>query len=81
MAIKRPKSAASLVIRLWIFVSVFVIPFLEGGENIAWLAVGGAIALVWWRLPEDPPAPVERLPYQHLYEHRDASDQPPPPKG
>jgi len=80
MAIKRPKSFASVLCRLFILASVFAVPFLEGGENIAWLAAGAAIALVWWRLPEDPPAPVERLPYQHLYERRDASDQPPPPK-
>lgn len=80
MAIKRPKSAASLAIRLWIFASVFVIPFLEGGENFAWLAIGGVFTLLWWRLPEDPAVQVERLPYQHLYQRRDASDRPPPPK-
>lgn len=62
------KSGVSLVFRLWILATVFVWPFIEGWENVAWAALGGVLALVWWRLPEDPPAPVERLPYQHLYE-------------
>jgi hypothetical protein len=80
MAIKRPKTAASIAIRVWILASVFIVPFLDRGELIAWAVLGGVIALAWWRLPEDPPAPVERLPYQHLYERRDAADQPPAPR-
>jgi hypothetical protein len=47
---------------------VFVIPFMSMWEIAAWATLGGAFALWWRALPEDPPEPVERLPYQHLYE-------------
>jgi len=62
------KSQASLALRLWVLCTVFVWPFIEGWELAGWAALGGALALAWKLLPDEPPAPVERLPYQHLYE-------------
>ena len=62
------KGQVSLALRLWIFVSVFVIPFLSGWEVGLWLLPGAALALWWRSLPEDPPEPPPRLPYQHLYD-------------
>ena len=62
------KSSVSLAFRLWILASVFVVPFLDSIEIALWCLPGIGLAL-WWRvLPEDPPEPPPRLPYQHLYE-------------
>jgi hypothetical protein len=66
--VKVKKGQVSLAFRLWVLATVFVIPFLERLEIAAWAALGGALALWWRSLPEDPPEPPPRLPYQHLYE-------------
>jgi membrane associated rhomboid family serine protease len=66
--IKVKKGQVSLVFRLWVLASVFVVPFMDSWEIAAWAALGGALALWWRALPEDPPEPPPRLPYQHLYE-------------
>ncbi len=66
---KRPKkSIVSLAFRLWILASVFVVPFLDAVEIALWCLPGIGLALWWRALPEDPPEPPPRLPYQHLYE-------------
>jgi len=66
MKVKRGKVA--LALKLWVLASVFVIPFLDAWEIAAWCLPGIGLAL-WWRvLPDDPPEPPPRLPYQHLYE-------------
>ena len=62
------KGQVSLAFRLWVLASVFVIPFLDALGIAAWCLPGIGLALWWRSLPEDPPAPPERLPYQHLYE-------------
>jgi hypothetical protein len=64
------KSQASLAGRLWILASVFVVLFVEGAWLGGWLLLGAAIGLVWMKLPEEPEAPVERLPFQDKYEGR-----------
>jgi hypothetical protein len=64
------KSQASLAGRLWILASVFVVLFVDGPWLLAWLLLGTAIGLVWMKLPEEPEAPVERLPFQDQYEGR-----------
>ena len=66
--VKVKKGQVSLVFRLWVLATVFVIPFMDRWEMAAWAALGGALALWWRALPEDPPEPPPRLPYQHLYE-------------
>ena len=63
------KETVSLVFRLWILATVFVWPFIEGWGIVLWAAAGGGLALWWRQLPEDPPQPPPRLPYQHRYEH------------
>jgi membrane associated rhomboid family serine protease len=65
---KVKKGQVSLALRLWVLASVFVIPFMSMWEIAAWATLGGALALWWRALPDDPPERVERLPYQHLYE-------------
>lgn len=62
------KSQVSLAFRLWVLATVFVWPFLDAWEIAAWVSLGGGLALWWRALPEDPPEPPPRLPYQHLYE-------------
>lgn len=78
---KPRKETVSLVFRLWILATVFVWPFIEGWGIALWAAVGGGLALWWRQMPEDPPAPPERLPYQHLYAHLShaAPAEPPDP--
>jgi thiol:disulfide interchange protein len=63
------KSRVSLAFRLWVLATVFVWPFIGFWGIAAWAAVGAALGLWWLSLPEDPPAPPQRLPYQHLYPH------------
>ena len=58
------KSQASLAVRLWVLATVFVIPFVEYGVLALWLLLGGALGLLWYKLPHEPPGPPERLPYQ-----------------
>lgn len=65
---KASKSGVSLALRLWILASVFVVPFLSTLEIVLWCLPGIILALWWRALPEDPPEPPPRLPYQHLYE-------------
>ena len=64
------KTQASLALRLWILGTVFAVILIDGIELVAWIALGGALALLWKVLPEEPEEPSERLPYQHLYEDR-----------
>lgn len=78
---KRPKEAVSLAFRLWILATVFVWPFIEGWGIALWAAAGGVLALVWRRLPEDPPQPPPRLPFQHRYEHLAFPPEPKPDPG
>jgi hypothetical protein len=66
--VKVKKGQVSLAFRLWILATVFVWPFIDDWEVAVWAALGAGLALWWRALPEDPPAPPERLPYQHLYE-------------
>lgn len=74
---KGTKAGVSLAFRVWVLATVFVWPFLEAWGIAAWAVAGGALGLWWRALPEDPPAPPERLPYQHLYPHLAH----PPPEG
>ena len=62
------RSRVSLALRLWILASVFVVPFLDALEIALWCLPGIGLALWWRALPEDPPEPPARLPFQHLYE-------------
>jgi len=66
MAVK--KSQVSLALRLWLLACVFVVPFLDAIEIAFWCLPGIGLALWWRALPEDPPEPPPRLPFQHLYE-------------
>lgn len=66
MAVK--KSQVSLTLRLWLLACVFVVPFLDAIEIALWCLPGIGLALWWRALPEDPPVPPPRLPFQHLYE-------------
>jgi hypothetical protein len=68
---KVKKGQVSLALRLFVLASVFVLPFLDRWEIAAWVVVGIGLALWWRALPEDPPEPPPRLPYQHLYERPD----------
>lgn len=65
---KATKAQVSLALRLWVFACVFVVPFVD----LPWLglciAVGAALGLWWRSLPEDPPEPAPRLPFQDEYE-------------
>lgn len=42
--------------------------FINAVEIALWCLPGIGLALWWRALPEDPPEPPPRLPYQHLYE-------------
>jgi len=66
--VKVKRNNVALALKLWVLASVFVIPFLDWWEIGLWCLPGIVLALWWHSLPEDPPEPVERLPYQHLYE-------------
>ena len=66
---KKPgKGQVSMALRLWLLACVFVVPFLSAVEIALWCLPGIGLALWWRSLPEDPPEPPPRLPYQHLYE-------------
>ena len=71
------------ILKIWILVTVFTVPFLERFELLGWLALGGAIALWWYFLPEPPEEPVkeERLPFHDRYADRQIPrpDEPPRP--
>ena len=62
------RSQVSLAFRLWVLASVFVVMFLEPLGILAWAVPGVALALWWRALPEDPPEPPPRLPYQDEFE-------------
>jgi hypothetical protein len=66
--VKVKRNSVALALKLWVLASVFVVPFLDWMEIGLWCLPGIVLALWWRSLPEDPPEPVERLPYQHLYE-------------
>ncbi len=65
---KVKKGQVSLAFRLWLLATVFVFPFLDKLEFAGWCVFGGALALWWRSLPDHPPEPPARLPYQHLYD-------------
>ncbi len=65
---KPRKSQISMAFRLWILASVFVVPFLDVVFIAAWASVGIGLALWWRALPEDPPEPPPRLPFQDQFE-------------
>ena len=65
------RTHAAWAVKLWVLGSVFLIPFLDAWQIAIWLAVGSAFGLAWRALPEEPEAPVEPLPYQHLYKDRE----------
>ncbi|MBL0141367.1 MAG: hypothetical protein IPP91_04720 [Betaproteobacteria bacterium] len=64
------KGQVSLAFRLWVLATVFVWHFIDDWEIAAWCLLGAGLALWWRSLPDDPPEPPPRLPYQHLYERR-----------
>jgi len=67
--LRQPKKGqVSMALRLWLLSCVFVVPFLSAVEIALWCLPGIGLALWWRSLPEDPPEPPPRLPYQHLYE-------------
>lgn len=68
MTIRR--THASWAVKLWVIATVFVLPFLDLWQIPAWLLVGGAAALVWKLLPEEPEPPDERLPFHDQYADR-----------
>ena len=62
---------AGWAIKIWVMLTVFVLPFLEGLEVAAWVVLGGILGLVWKVLPEGPPEkPVEPLPFHDQYKDR-----------
>lgn len=67
---KLRRTHAAWAIKIWVMATVFILIFLSPLQLLAWLAVGGVFGLVWRALPEEPEAPVERLPYQDQYEGR-----------
>jgi hypothetical protein len=76
---KITKVHAAWAVKLWVLVTVFLLPFLEGWEVAAWFVLGGVFALVWKVLPEVPEAPVEPLPFAHEYKDK-AIPMPPKPE-
>jgi hypothetical protein len=65
------KVHAGWIVKIWVVATVFVLPFLSSWEALAWVAMGGVFGLAWKLAPEGPPEkPVEPLPYQHLYTHK-----------
>ncbi len=74
MKVKRAQ--VSLWLRLWILASVFVVPFLSAVQIALWCIPGIGLALAWRAMPEDPPEPPPRLPFQHLYERPKDPDGP-----
>jgi hypothetical protein len=67
---KLRKTHAAWAIKIWVMATVFILIFLSPLQLLAWLAVGGVLGLIWRALPEEPEAPVERLPYQDEYDGR-----------
>ena len=64
------KTHASLAVRLWVLATALTFFFIEGFVLAGWLVFGALLGLLWRALPEEPEAPVEPLPYQHLYADR-----------
>lgn len=67
---KLRRTHAAWAIKIWVMATVFILVFLSPLQLLGWLAVGGVFGLAWRALPEEPEAPVERLPYQDQYEGR-----------
>lgn len=55
----RNKPLWSVVGRLYVLASVFVVPFMELPHIFGWAALGAAIAFLWWKSPE--PLTTSRL--------------------
>jgi hypothetical protein len=64
------KSQAAWAVKIWVILSVFILPFVGPLELAAWGLLGGVLGLVWRSLPEEPEPPVEKLPFQDQYEGR-----------
>ena len=67
------KSHAAWAVKLWVFASVFLLPFIGGWEIVAWIALGAAFGLAWNALPEEQgeEPPVEPLPFQDQYRDKE----------
>ncbi len=65
---KVKKAHVSLAARVWILACVFIVPFVDLLGLAACIAFGAALGLWWKQLPEDPPEPAPRLPFQSEYE-------------
>ena len=64
------KTHAAWAVKVWVLISVFLIPFVGPAELVIWGLVGAAFAWVWRGLPEEPEAPVEPLPFAEQYKDR-----------
>jgi hypothetical protein len=65
------KTHAAWAVKIWVILSVFILPFVGPLELVAWGLLGGVFGLVWRALPEEPEAPVEKLPFQDQYKDRE----------
>jgi hypothetical protein len=70
------KSHAAWAVKLWVLGTVFLLPFVGPAEILGWLMLGGIFALVWKRLPEEPEAPVDPLPFAREYSGREIPRRP-----
>lgn len=62
---------AGWMVKIWVILTVFVLPFLSAWHVFAWLAIGGVAGLAWKFAPEAPPEkPVDKLPYHDQYADR-----------
>lgn len=64
------KTHAAWAVKIWVLLSVFLVPFIGPLELVAWGLLGGVFGLVWRALPEEPEAPVAPLPYADQYKDR-----------
>ena len=69
------KTHAAWAVKAWVLGSVFVVPFIGPWTILAWLGLGAAFGLTWQRLPDEPEAPVEPLPFQDRYRGREIPRQ------
>ena len=66
---KVKKGQVSLAFRLWVLATrVRLSRSWSAGKSPPGPSWAAALALWWRSLPDDPPEPPPRLPYQHLYE-------------
>jgi hypothetical protein len=76
------RTHAGWAVKAWVLGTVFLLPFLGPLEVAGWVAVGGALALLWRALPEEPEGPPPgKLPFHDQYAHRQVprpGDQDPP---